>query len=126
MWSTYTITTSLTVLPFNTVEVDTWGNVNTWTYSFIAPSDWNYNINFIARITGLNSWDNIVVYSYIDTSILQIIAETAGWASQYMSFSRVTPLLTWEAVTIKLSNQTWARWSISWTSLENSFSWYKL
>jgi len=36
----YNLTTSETIMPFNSETLDTGNNFNTWTYKFTAPSDW--------------------------------------------------------------------------------------
>jgi hypothetical protein len=126
MSAVYNLTTTTSVITFNTENVDTGSNYNTWTYQFTAPSDWQYFICYNVVIDTLTDWDLIQFYIHENTTLKKLIQSTVWWTQLSFSMSAVFDLTASDTIEIRWRNTTASRWVIREWNQKSSFSWYKI
>jgi len=121
------LTTTVTTLPFNSVNIDSWINFNVWTYQYTAPTTWNYVINFNARYINIVSWDLINYYIYKNWGQFRVLQNHfVQWTGGIVSVSIVVNLTSWDTLDIRAQNGSATRGLTGWTNPQAHFSWYKL
>jgi len=123
--SSYSLTNTITVLPFSNEVIDTGANYNTTTYQYTAPSTWNYQIVSILYAFSLTSHDALVTQVFINTTVASSFIWT-GHDRVTVTNSPILALTSWDTVEVRAYNLNGSRWTLSSGVSGSIFGAYKL
>ena len=119
------LTTTIATVQFNTEQVDTGSNFNTWTYTYTAPSTWTYFFYFNLALFSWTDQDKIRVELAVEWTTALAVEKDISWDTAYFSASKVVALTSGDEVIVRARNTTASRGTLnagnSW-----AFGWYKL
>jgi len=122
----YSITSTLTTISFDTEYIDTDNNFNTGTYKYVVPTTWVYMFHFELIMTSLSLGDIIQVIAYYWASGVTVYRDIAWAPNLQMSGNFMVNATASDTVYIQIRNLTASRGTFTWWASWTYFNWYKL
>lgn len=119
------LTTTIATIQFDNEQIDTGWNFNTWTFTYTAPSAWEYMIYFSLSMFSMTDQDRIRVELAVNwTTRMGIEADVSGdlfhiWATKNLT------LWANDTIIIRARNATASRGTVN-SGTSCAFGWYKL
>jgi len=124
--SNYTLTTTDALIPLDTEVLDEWWNYNNSTYRYTAPSDWNYQFSYNFRMNWVTAWNLTYVTFKKNWNLYKYHIEAAWTVIYSHSWTFIVPLVETDYIEVFVRNSTAANWTVTMTSTQSWFNWYKL
>ncbi len=126
-WSAnYSLTTTITVIPFNTEDFDTGSNFDITTFKFTAPSAWKYVFTAMIFATSFTAWDRVQAQLFKNWANVWNWQDSAVAADHMINLTGIFDLAINDTMEVRWRNITAARWLfVLWTTSWH-FSGYKL